>query len=282
MFWIIKHNISYKYSKPVVLEEHTVRLKPRSDTGQKLETYKLVIDPTPAFLTHHNDIENNTLTTMWFEGPHSKLNIQATSRVNIISQNPFNFILTEPSTSHLPISYRDADSYILKQYTSQQESETRLLNEFLKPILDDSQGETIPFLLGLANHISCHFTNTQRKFGNPKKPERTINDHKGACRDFALLYVVACRTVGLAARFVSGYITPFNRDTKPALHAWAEVFLPGAGWLAFDPSYGMAITERHISVAVSFKPANTLPVSGTFRGDNIISSMRTSVSLHQG
>jgi len=278
MLWIINHVISYTYSKPVTLECHTIKLRPKSDSRQNLQTYNLLIDPKPAFLTNYNDVENNSLTMVWFEGQHIELRIHAISKVHITNYNPFNFILTKPATINLPVSYDAEDLLSLRQYINQKLSKNKAVSDFIQPIINDSKEETMQFLFGLAKYIYEHFKKTNRRLGNPKNPEGTISYHKGACRDLAWLYVVACRTVGLAARFVSGYIAPFNPRRRPALHAWAEVFLPGAGWTAFDPSYGIAITERHISVTASYNSVNTLPISGTYRGD-AISKMNVHVSL---
>ena len=107
-----------------------------------------------------------------------------------------------------------------------------------------------------------------------------IKEGKGACRDLTWLYLTSCRSVGLAARFISGYHLPFNVRKKPELHAWCEVFLPGAGWLGFDPNLGMAISERHVAVATSFNPVMTLPTSGTFWGKDSKSNLKANISIH--
>ncbi len=179
MLWIINHVISYTYSKPVTLECHTIKLQPKSDSRQHLQTYNLLIDPKPAFLTNHNDVENNSLTTAWFEGQHRELRIHVTSKVNIMSYNPFNFILTQPATIKLPVSYNAEDLLSLRQYINQKPSKNKAVSDFIQPIRNDSKKETIQFLFGLVRYIHQYFKKTNRKLGNPKKPERTISDQKG-------------------------------------------------------------------------------------------------------
>ena len=164
-------------------------------------------------------------------------------------------------------------------FTGEQEMLRETVSDFLKPILIRVKYEAVPFLGELAMYISKTFRKTDRKYGNHWSPEKTIQEGKGACRDLTWLYLTCCRSAGLAARFVSGYHLPFNARKKPELHAWCEVFLPGAGWLGFDPNLGTAISERHVAVATSFDPEMTLPTSGTFWGKETKSKLEASISI---
>jgi transglutaminase-like putative cysteine protease len=131
----------------------------------------------------------------------------------------------------------------------------------------------------MVTYIFNRFRREERKHGHPWNPEKTLQKGKGACRDFAWLYVVSCRSLGLAARFVSGYHLPFNPREKPELHAWADVFLPGAGWIGFDPSLGLAVSSRHVSLAASYDPLLTLPTSGKFWGKDSKSNLKVAISI---
>src|SRR5262249_17936328 len=105
---------------------------------------------------------------------------------------------------------------------------------------------------------------------------------QGACRDLAVLFIDACRCLGIAARFVSGYQEGYGSTAKQDLHAWAEVYLPGAGWRGYDPTHGLAVADRHGAVAAAPDPLNAAPVTATYRGDNVTSEMNTQVSVEAG
>lgn len=279
MRWRIKHALSYRYSKPVALDTQTIRLRPRLDSRQQLPKFELDIQPKPSFLTHYSDPENNLLTTAWFQGTHPELQILAYSEVELSDREPYDFILTEPAMTKLPPTYSEPLMSLLSVYTSLDKEASPALNEFLKPVLLEAKNETVLFLNGLAVSIFKRFKRRERKNDNPWAPDKTLEKRQGACRDLAWLYVVACRSLGLAARFVSGYHVPFNPRKKPELHAWAEVFLPGAGWVGFDPGFGTAVSERYIAIAASYDPALTLPTSGAFWGTGVKSVLKTAITL---
>ncbi|MEW5819268.1 MAG: transglutaminase family protein, partial [Cyanobacteriota bacterium] len=110
-------------------------------------------------------------------------------------------------------------------------------------------------------------------------PTETLKTCQGSCRDMAILFVDACRSMGMAARFVSGYqeTDPCKKDAN--LHAWAEVYIPGGGWRGYDPSTGLLVTDKHVIIAASSNPLNTIPVSGTFRADDATSEMNFSITI---
>lgn len=275
----IEHTLSYRYSPPVALDMQIIRLKPRPDARQQVLKSDVEITPSPSYITHHTDIENNHLVTTWFQGTQEELYISANSEVIISDHNPYDFIITEPEMNHLPLIYREPAKTSLALYTTNSRKSNQILSDFLKPILIQVKYETVPFLSELVTHISKVFKKVDRKYGNPWSPEKAIMERRGACRDLAWLYIVSCRSLGLAARFVSGYHLPFNPRKKPELHAWCEVFLPGAGWLGLDPNLGMAISERHVAIATSYDPVMTLPTSGTFWGKNTKSDLKTSIVM---
>jgi len=279
MRWRIEHALSYRYSRPVALDTQTIRLRPRLDSRQQVPKFELDIRPKPSFLTRYNDPENNLLTTAWFEGTHPKLEIIARSEVELTDHEPYDFILTEPAMTKLPLVYQEPLMSLLGVYTSLDKEASPILKEFLKPVLLEAKNETVPFLNGLAVYIFKRLKRKERKNENPWAPEKTLEKGQGACRDLAWLYVVACRSLGLAARFVSGYHVPFNPRKKPELHAWAEVFLPGAGWVGFDSGFGTAVSERYIALAASYDPALTLPTDGKFWGTGVKSVLKAAITI---
>ena len=279
MRWQIEHTINYHYSRPVAIDSQTIRLRPRPDNRQQVLRFELDIRPAPSFLTHYSDLENNALTTAWFEGTHSELQIVSRSEVELTDREPYDFILTEPAMNNLPLTYPETLAPMLSVYTALDKEASPILKEFLKPVLLEAKNETVHFLYGLAVSIFNRFKRKERKNDNPWEPEKTLEKVRGACRDLAWLYVVACRSLGLAARFVSGYHVPFNPRKKPELHAWTEVFLPGAGWVGFDPSLGLAVAERYIALANSYDPALTLPTSGAFWGTGVKAVLKTAITF---
>jgi transglutaminase-like putative cysteine protease len=275
----IEHTLSYQYSPPITLDMQIIRLRPRPDTRQQVLNFDLAITPSPSFITHHTDTENNALVTAWFKGTQEELCISANSEVVTENRNPFDFIITESAMNHLPLVYQEPARTSLSLYTTNRRKNNQILNDFLKLILVQAKYETVQFLSELVTYISKTFKKVDRKYGNPWSPEKTIKEGKGACRDLAWLYIVSCRSLGLATRFVSGYYLPFNPRKKPELHAWCEVFLPGAGWLGLDPNLGMAVSERHVAIATSYDPVMTLPTSGIFWGKGTKSELKTSIVM---
>jgi len=275
----IEHTLSYHYSPPVTLDMQNIRLKPRPDTRQQVLKFNLDIMPSPSFITHHTDTENNPVTTAWFNGSQEELRIIASSEVITENRNPYDFIITEPELNHLPLEYREPSRTLLDLYTTNQKEINQILSDFLKPILVQAKYETVTFLSELVTYISKTFKKADRKYGNPWSPEKTLREGRGACRDLAWLYIVSCRSLGLAARFVSGYYLPFNPRKKPELHAWCEVFLPGAGWIGFDPDLGITVSERHVAIATSYDHTLTLPISGTFWGKGTKLNLKTSIVM---
>ncbi len=280
MRWKIEHSLCYRYSEPIVLGVQNIRLRPRADTRQQVLRFELNIRPPPSFLTNHTDSENNAITTAWFQGNHQSLEIVAYIEVETSDSNPFDFILPEPAMDHLPLVYQEPDRSLLGMYRTLEQEVPPELDDFLKPVLIEAKHETVPFLNRLAVHISNSLKRENRERGDPWPPQKTLQKGKGSCRDYAWLYIVACRSLGLAARFVSGYHVPFSPREKPDLHSWAEIFMPGAGWIGFDPSLGLAASNRHIALAASYDPAHAAPSGGMFWGKNVGSKLETAITIN--
>jgi transglutaminase-like putative cysteine protease len=150
---------------------------------------------------------------------------------------------------------------------------------FAKSVQRDANDQTLPFVTALARRIAERSQPTVRLDGDPQSPGLTLSEGVGACRDLAVLFIDACRAVGLAARFVSGYyVGPVDGDRR-YLHAWAEVFLPGAGWRGFDPLQGIAVADQHIAVAAAAHPSGAAPISGTLRGVSSVVSPEVELQI---
>jgi transglutaminase-like putative cysteine protease len=140
------------------------------------------------------------------------------------------------------------------------------VEEFARSLAAGCGWQTIPFLSALNQHLFAATRQVIRRAGAPHSAETTLREQEGSCRDLAVLFCAACRAVGLAARFVSGYERDASLLENGDLHAWAEVYLEGAGWTGYDPSRALAVAASHVAVASAGDPMNAAPVSGTFRG----------------
>jgi len=246
-----------------------------------VEYFKLQVEPEPEIITDNLDIDSNSTTTIWFSGMYDHLEITAKSAVYVPPANPFGFILTEDQVLHLPANYprnylEALEPYLRRHY------ESPLMNDLVNAILLKSKYETNSFLLNLSTEIHEQFSKESRETGSARSPHETLTRRIGACRDLALLYMECCRSVGLAARFVSGYGCREDVDQlkRRHMHAWAEVYLPGGGWRGFDPSIGLAVCGQHVAVAAAADPENAMPTSGIFRGTNVQSQLTYDVSIH--
>jgi transglutaminase-like putative cysteine protease len=149
---------------------------------------------------------------------------------------------------------------------------TTLIDQVARSVAASAGWNTSQFLVGLNEYIFKNFAYEVREEGMPFEPEKTLLEQRGSCRDFAVFFVACCQTLGLAARFVSGYqyLSPDKLidPTQPQdLHAWAEVYLPGGGWRGFDPTQNASVTDSYIPLAASAFPQNVSPITGTFAGN---------------
>jgi transglutaminase-like putative cysteine protease len=237
------------------------------------------IDPLPASITQYSDQDCNNISTVWFNGLHNSLSITATSLVEVTRVNPFDFMIAEDTALKIPVTYSKYDYFILEPYMKCQYNSSEI-SDFTYSVVEESGKETIAFLVRLASRINEDFQKVKRETGSPITPDKTLAQRKGACRDLAVLYMEVCRSVGLATRFVSGYWQDEESSEESAMHAWAEVYLPGGGWCGFDPTAGLAITERHITDAAAADPAYASATSGAFRGTGVKAKLVYDISIH--
>jgi len=274
----ISHSLDYSYSKPVILLPLLVRLRPRCDCIQQVTSFKLNVVPIPESITEHIDQECNNAATLWFSGRHRTLSISAWSEVEVIPTDPLNLVITETATLTLPANYPKSYRRSLQTYMRRRGGSSHI-NDFVQPVVDEAGGQTTAFLAKFASSIYEQFDKMERETGSPLAPDETIARRTGACRDLAVLFMEGCRAVGLAARFVSGYKWREELPQKHDLHAWAEVFIPGGGWRGFDPSTGLAVTDRHIAIATAANPVDAAPVRGAFRGPRVCSKLKYDISI---
>ncbi|GGC08157.1 transglutaminase family protein [Dyadobacter sediminis] len=261
----VRHTLEYRYDSPVVLTTHVLYLYPRSYPHQRLLDYSLYIDPLPSKVVKNVDAEGNVQHLVYFYNqPCSRLLVEAEMTVSSEPVNVFDFVLFPFETSRIPFLYDNSTFKYLIPYLDKSDL-TAQVETFAKEIADQVDGQTIPFLVELSRHISSTFTYRSRAYGSAFAPAETLDSHSGSCREFARLYISACRSAGIAARFVSGYLYG-NPQQAHELHAWAEVYLPGAGWRGFDPTEGKSVVDRHISMGASADFDKLAPVMGSFLG----------------
>lgn len=267
--YCISHTTIYIYDRPVSLAPHTIRLRPRSDAAQTLHRFDLRIHPQPLGIADNTALDGHTCTKAWFANtPTTQLEISVTSEVETLRPNPFDFIL-EPWALSLPINY---PSYLFAQlqsylggYFLPMPQQDGVAIEIGQSIWLRSEGNVVTFLTELSQYLSQSVTYVLRETGYPYPPTVTWTEKRGSCRDITVLFMAICRSLGLATRFVSGYHEGDPNNSENHLHAWAEVYLPGAGWRGYDPTYGLAVGDRYIALSAAARPEDAAPVDGSLR-----------------
>ncbi len=265
MRYSITHTTTYTYSEPVALQAHTLRLCPRSDSWQTLDNFQLQITPTPLQTSDYTDLDGNRLIKVWFDPrPSDRLEIVTNSQITTHQINPFSY-LAESYAINLPIDYPSSLATQLQSYLRPSVAIDPVAMEIAQDLAVEAEDKIATFLMLLNRKINtyCHYA--VRATGRSLPPGFTWRSRSGTCRDFTLLFMEVCRAAGLAARFASGYQEGDVAAGEHYLHAWAEVYLPGAGWRGYDPTLGIVVSDRHIALVSSVEPSYTAPVSGGFR-----------------
>ncbi|KKN84077.1 hypothetical protein LCGC14_0292840 [marine sediment metagenome] len=273
----IIHETEYAYQSEVFLEPHYFRFKPKTTPYAELKSFSLKVSPEPTGISEQTDPENNTIHFSWYDGMHSKLTIRTVSVLAIKHYNPFNFLMSPPTYSQLPFSYSEDLNVVLKPSLNLV-SIGKDLKEYGAQILAKANENTLTFLSEFTNRIHEDFVLEIREVGEPYQPDETFLLKKGSCRDLAWMQIQILRQMGIAARFVSGYFYVDVKEPQYELHGWTEVFLPGAGWIGFDPSNGIRTTNTYFPLCASASFQNTMPVSGSVRGD-ALSILTTSLEI---
>jgi transglutaminase-like putative cysteine protease len=282
MRYQICHRTHYAYQEPVTLQCHTLRLRPRCDATQQVGSFDLKVDPSPIRQAALVETDGNHTLRLWFDQvPTRHLTIEATSEVMTYRTNPFDY-LAEPWAVYVPIDYPVTLAASLQAYLQPPATiaVSPLVIDLVEQILYGVEGNISFFLTTLNQRIyeTCQYGT--RATGRPWPPGITWAQKFGSCRDFTVLFMAACRAAGLAARFVSGYEEGDSRISDRDLHAWAEVYIPGGGWRGFDPTHGLAVSDRHIALVASPFPQDTAPVQGTtVEGAQVKSSLETDVRV---
>ncbi len=260
----IKHVLKYSYTQEVSLDPHIIYLFPKLNESLFLKKYQLEIHPKPSHTYENIDLEGNIQTVAFFKNITAELLVEANIEVQTIAFNPFDFVFF-PFESHLlPIEYSQEDLQVLQPYL-QKNDVTTLVDQTARSIAANVNWSTPKFLISLCDYINKNFAYNIREEGAPQAPEYTLLSKSGSCRDYSVFFISCCKSIGLAARFVSGYYYSESLEQN-YLHAWVEVYLPGGGWRGFDPTQNTAVSNAHIPLASSLFPEKIGPVTGSYRG----------------
>jgi transglutaminase-like putative cysteine protease len=263
----ILHRTYYSFSGEVQLGPHTLRLRPREDHEVRIESATLTITPA-AVLRWYRDVEDNSVAIATFETPASQLAIESDVVIQQFNAAPLDFLVDAQAIDY-PFAYAAEDHPVLFPYIdASRGSSGDPLTAWVDAVWSPGERiQTYALLQRLCVSIHERIAYRVREEPGVQDAAETLALGAGSCRDSAALYIEAARYLGLAARFVSGYL-----EAEPsalnygATHAWAEIYLPGAGWKGFDPSIGEMAGAQHIPVAVARLPESVPPVAGTFLG----------------
>lgn len=263
----ISHVTEYRFATPVSLQPHRLRLRPLESHSLHIESSSLVVTPAPI-IRWHCDALGNSVATATFGDVANTLHVQSDVVIAVYDDAPLDFLL-EDYAVNFPFTYANDEQPDLAPFElcvypndlPQLQGWLEGLGLLARPV------ETFSLLSRLNCAIANHFAYQAREEEGVQSPAETLRLNSGSCRDFAALFMEACRYMGLASRFVSGYLhMPDNEAGNATTHAWAEVYLPGPGWKGFDPTSGLVTGNQHIPVAVARHPEAVPPISGSYIG----------------
>jgi len=268
----VRHTTVYRYADPVGFGEHRMLFRPRESHDLRLVKARLDITPSPVRLRWLHDVFDNSIAVATFDEATSSSALRFDSFVTL---KHFETLLPDyPLEEHAktyPFTYSDDEApnlarALLHHYPSDDVS--RWVRQFLDP---SGTTGTMSLLRSMTLAIKEEFVYARRSEKGVQSPSETLESRRGSCRDFAVLMMEATRCLGLAARFVSGYIFMPERDADDTIgggstHAWMQAYLPGAGWVDFDPTNSIVGNRNLIRVAVAWDPKQVMPLWGTFIG----------------
>lgn len=268
----IHHHTQYQYDRMVLLSPHLIRLKPAAHTHALIESYSLTVEPENHVVHWQQDPFGNFVARVDFWEPMQTMAIKVEIIAGLEPINPFDFFIDTYAES-FPFEY---DTQLKKDLISYLEvTESGMYMAQWLAQIDQTKRSTVDFLINLNQKIFQTIAYTVRLEPGVQTVDETLQQAIGSCRDSSWLLVQTLRQVGLAARFVSGYLAQIATDdalsdgstnaieNSLALHAWAEVYIPGAGWIGLDPTSGMLATESHIPLACTPDPMGAAPITGT-------------------
>ncbi len=273
----LNHRTCYRYPKPVWLSPHVVRLRPAPHCRTTIASYSLKVTPVEHFVNWQQDPYSNRLARLVFPKKTTEFSVEVDLIADLTITNPFDFFL-EKDAEHYPFKYDPTLTRELAPYLEAAEPGPRL-RDLIREVRREKL-RIVDYLVELNQILQQRIKYVIRMEPGIQAPEETLALRKGSCRDTGWLLVQLLRHLGLASRFASGYLIQLAPDVKALdgpsgtahdvsdLHAWAEVFLPGGGWIGLDPTSGLFTGEGHIPLACSADPMTAAPISGYFAADD--------------
>lgn len=273
MRFTVSHETLYRYSVPVGLAPHVLRLNPRLDGGW-LYSRGLVVEPDPIAWCELVDAHGNAVTQVDFAGQSRLLRID--SRFELETRPPA-LLPWAPGLPSLPWPQVAGDGLDAYRFLPQPEPAAAA---FAHALAGEVGYAALPFLEHLSRTLYTRMDRHIRFEGAAQSAAHTLATWRGACRDITVLFLAACRSLGLAGRFVSGYQAEADTpDGQRHLHAWPEVFLPGLGWRGWDPTHGIPVGEGHVALCAAPEQEATMPVDGGFYANGVTATLDYSVRI---
>ncbi|MEY4694548.1 MAG: hypothetical protein RLZZ95_997, partial [Pseudomonadota bacterium] len=267
----LNHVTHYEYDRPVQLGPQVIRLRPAPHSRSRILSYSLKVEPEEHFINWQQDAFANYQARLVFPKKTQAFKVTVDVVTEMAVFNPFDFFL-EPTAEQVPFTYADSVKEELRSYLDK-DDKTPLFKKYLAS-MDRKRQNTIDFLVQINQRLHQDIRYTIRLEPGVQTPEETLHLQSGSCRDSAWLLVQLFRHMNIAARFVSGYLIQLSPDVKSLdgpsgtevdftdLHAWCEVYLPGAGWVGLDPTSGLLAGEGHIPLACTPQPSAAAPIEG--------------------
>jgi transglutaminase-like putative cysteine protease len=268
----VLHTTTYRYKSPIRPGVHQLMFRPRDSFDQRLLDCRLEIVPSPAEVRWIHDVFGNCITLVDFNTETKSLQFNTAIRLDHTPENAPDFRIEDYARTH-PFSYSAEELPDLKPYIRRHHvSDTGIKHWLDKFVAPNGSTPTGQLLMTLNEAISEGFSYKRRTSRGTQTPGETIERQEGTCRDFALLMMEAARLLGFAAPFVTGYIYVPDRDSVVRLgggstHAWCQIYIPGSGWVEFDPTNGIVGNRDLIRVGVARTPGQAIPLSGSYWGD---------------
>jgi len=263
----LRNETVYRYEEPVSFSPHEVRLFPRTDRFSRVRRSKLEVNGN-ATVRFARDVFDNIVASCFFAERLQELRFSFEVDLDLEEKDAFDFIL-EGDAVEMPFVYDVENARLLAPYLERQTAGPLQVPGWKRPSDELRQG-TVSALVALNHALHKCIIYERREEGVARTPEETLRLGRGACRDVAVLLAETLRSAGLAARLVSGYLRETDAETRRAegsLHAWTEVFLPGAGWVGMDATNGVFCNHNFIAAAVGLRPADISPISGRYFHD---------------
>jgi transglutaminase-like putative cysteine protease len=265
----IRHVTTYRYKQPVWFGEHRAMLLPRDDDDQKVLEAELEITPEPSHLAWTQDIFGNHVATARFAEQASELRFESTIRLDHAPAS-FHGADIDDFARTYPFAHAAEGSAGLARFIEPLSPHPKLDSWAARFLREDGSADICELLVDMTQTIKRTFKHVARHEKGTQDPSQTLKLASGSCRDLAVFMIAALRSLGIAARFVSGYLHLADDDddrvTGGNTHAWVQVFVPGPGWVDFDPSSGMVGNQSLVRVAVVDEPREAIPLQGTWIG----------------